>query len=160
MNFKKISNGIRLTITILLVLASLVFAGIKLMRIQVVDSQEYLETYDNYQTVEQPITAFRGEIVDVNGKNIVSNKLGFDVIVDKSMFPSDLKEGNNILKQTVELANEYNSTWEDTLPITMTQPYEFTTQSETELKSLRSIHQWHWRRILILFLRMQQAVIS
>ena len=138
MNFKKISNGIRLTITILLVLASLVFAGIKLMRIQVVDSQEYLETYDNYQTVEQPITAFRGEIVDVNGKNIVSNKLGFDVIVDKSMFPSDLKEGNNILIQTVELANEYNSTWEDTLPITMTQPYEFTTQSETELKSLRS----------------------
>lgn len=135
MNLKKISNGIRLTLTILIVVASLVFAGIKLMKIQLVDSETYLTSYNSYQTVEQTLTSFRGEIVDINGENIVSNKLGFDVIVDKSTFPSDLSQGNDILLQTVELVKQYGSNWEDTLPISMSEPYTFT--DETSLDTLR-----------------------
>ncbi len=132
MNLKKVSNGIRLAITILLVLSALVFAGIKLMTIQVVDSETYVKNGTSYQTVEQSITSFRGEIVDVNGKKIVSNKLGFDVIVDKSNFPSDLQEGNEILLQTFELLEQYGSNWDDTLPITLSEPYTFTDDSNLD----------------------------
>lgn len=136
MNLKKISNGIRLTVTILLVLTAVTFAGIKLMTIQIVDSEDYVESVETYQTVEQSIASFRGEIVDANGKNIVSNKLGFDIIVDKSKFPSDLTEGNEVLLETYRLAQEYGSNWEDTLPITMSEPYTFT--DDSDLDTLRS----------------------
>lgn len=135
MNLKKISNGIRLTIAILLILASIIFAGVKLMKIQIVESDSYVDNFNSYQTVEQSITSFRGEIVDINGKNIVSNKLGFDIIVDKSKFPSDLTESNDILIRVCELLEEYGSNWEDTLPITMSEPYAFT--SESNLDTLR-----------------------
>lgn len=135
MNLKKLSNGIRLTISILLILASIIFAGVKLMKIQIVESDSYVDNFNSYQTVEQSITSFRGEIVDVNGKNIVSNKLGFDVIVDKSKFPLNLVESNDILVKVCELVEQYGSNWEDTLPITMSEPYTFT--SESNLDTLR-----------------------
>lgn len=138
MNLKKISNGFKLILTILIVLASVIFAGIKLMQIQVVDSQTYVDTSQKYQTVEQVVPSFRGEIVDCNGKNIVSNKLGFNVLVDMSTFPDNLVEGNKILLQTVEILEKYGSNWEDNMPITMTEPYQFIEDGAYTTDSLKS----------------------
>lgn len=138
MNLKKLSNGIKFTITILIVLTSLAFASIKLMNIQIVDSETYVNTVENYQTVEQPIPSFRGEIVDAKGKNIVSNKLGFDVVVDKSEFTNDLSTGNDILIQTVRALKDYDYKWTDKLPITMTEPYTYIDDSDYTPESLRN----------------------
>lgn len=138
MNLKKISNGFKLILTILIVLASVIFAGIKLMQIQVVDSQTYVDTSQKYQTVEQVVPSFRGEIVDCNGKNIVSNKLGFNVLVDMSTFPDNLVDGNKILLQTVEILGKYGSNWEDNMPITMTEPYQFIEDGAYTTDSLKS----------------------
>lgn len=137
MNLKKISNVLKLVFTILIVLASMMFAGIKLMQIQLVDSQTYVDTSQKYQTVEQVIPSFRGEIVDCNGKNIVSNKLGFNVLVDMSTFPSDLVEGNKILLKTAEILEQYGSNWEDNMPITMEEPYQYIEDGVYTTDSLR-----------------------
>ncbi len=138
MNLNKIANGFKLVLTILIVLASVGFAGIKLMQIQVVDSQTYVDTSQKYQTVEQVIPSFRGEIVDCNGESIVSNKLGFNVLVDMSAFPDDLQEGNEILLRTAEILEQYGSEWEDKMPITMSEPYEFIEDGVYTTDSLKS----------------------
>lgn len=138
MNLKKISNVLKLVFTILIVLTSVVFAGIKLMQIQVVDSQTYVDTSQKYQTVKQVIPSFRGEIVDCNGKNIVSNKLGFNVLVDMSTFPDNLADGNAILLKTAEILEQYGSNWEDNMPITMNEPYELIEDGVYTTDSLKS----------------------
>lgn len=138
MNLKKISNVLKLVFTILVVLTSVAFASIKLMQIQLVDSQTYVDTSQKYQTVEQVIPSFRGEIVDANGKNIVSNKLGFNVLVDMSTFPSDLLQGNEILLEVVEILEQYGSTWEDNMPITMEEPYQYIEDGAYTPDSLKS----------------------
>ena len=110
---------------------------IDLMKIQIVDGAEYLEKTLTTRMATQVISSPRGEIVDRDGDEIVSNKTGFHVVVEKAFFPSDDKEINRVINGIAKILSEDGVAWIDTLPITAEQPYEYLEARDTDVVKLK-----------------------
>lgn len=95
----------------------------QLVNFQLVNGKEYLEQAENTQTYQFTIGAARGDIVDRYGRSIASNRTGYKVELSKGMMTGDL---NETLKELVEILQTTGESWNDSLPITMTHPFEFT----------------------------------
>lgn len=111
--------------------------AVDLMKIQVVDGAEYLEKAKTTRQASQIITSPRGEIVDVNGGEIVSNKTGFNVVIEKAFFPSDSAEINRIILGIANILREDGVAWIDTLPITRERPYSYLEARDSDAIKLR-----------------------
>lgn len=111
--------------------------AVDLMKIQVVDGAEYLEKAKTTRQASQIITSPRGEIVDVNGNEIVSNKTGFNVVIEKAFFPSDNAEINRVILGIANILKEDGVAWIDTLPITQDQPYGYLEARDSDAIKLR-----------------------
>lgn len=110
---------------------------IDLMKIQIVDGAEYLEKTLTTRMATQVISSPRGEIVDRDGDEIVSNKTGFNVVVEKAFFPSGDKEINRVINGIAKILSEDGVAWIDTLPITAEQPYEYLEARDTDVVKLK-----------------------
>ncbi|MDE6596550.1 MAG: hypothetical protein K2K44_11165, partial [Oscillospiraceae bacterium] len=108
-----------------------------LMKIQIVDGAEYLEKTLTTRMATQVISSPRGEIVDRDGDEIVSNKTGFNVVVEKAFFPSDDQEINRIINGIARILDRDGVAWIDTLPITAEQPYEYLEARDTDVVKLK-----------------------
>lgn len=64
----------------------------------------------------ETVTAFRGIITDRNGKVLVSNRLAYTLVFDRSGFDDDAALNAAILR-LVQLCEETGTGWNDTLPI-------------------------------------------
>ena len=135
---RQISEFIRSTFLILLVLAAGGLAVYRLMMLQIVAADEKEVVVTNTNVYTQVMQATRGEIVDCNGDPIVSNKIGYNLIVEKAYFPYDAAEGNDILLQTIRMLGKAGYTWNDSLPISPEAPYSFTITDETALTALKT----------------------
>ena len=122
---KKLFNIIRLIIALALLVTLTVFAGIRLMKIQVVDGEKYLSMAKRSTTATQNILAVRGEIVDANGLPLVQNRVSYNLIIEHSFFPSSKELQNEVIIKLIRLLEKDGLTWLDTTPITFTEPYEF-----------------------------------
>lgn len=111
---------------------------IDLMKIQIVDGEEYLEKTLTTRMATQIITSPRGEIVDRDGDEIVSNKTGFNVVVEKAFFPKDDSEINRIINGIAKILDKDGVAWIDTLPITAEQPYEYLEARDTDVVKLKN----------------------
>lgn len=134
---KNIADKIRSAFLFVLILAAMSYSCIELMKIQIVDGDKYVEMAHSTTLGTQVVNSPRGEIVDINGKAIVSNKVGFNVIVEKAFFPSDDQEMNRIILEAAMLLQECDTEWIDTLPISMTKPYKFLDSRDSDIKKLR-----------------------
>ncbi len=134
---KNIAEKFRAVFFFGLILAAMAYGCVELMKIQIVDGDKYVEMAHSTTLGTQVINSPRGEIVDIDGNAIVSNKVGFNVIVEKAFFPSDNKEMNRIILETAELLKESNTDWIDTLPISKAKPYEFLDSRDSDIKKLR-----------------------
>lgn len=137
MNFALIAKKIRTIILIALVLLAMSMCAVALMKMQIVDGEKYLEQAKSTRTVTQDISAPRGEIVDAAGKAVVSNKVGFNVILEKAFLSSDTQEINRIILRIAEILEEDGVDWNDTLPISQTSPYSFLEMRESDIAKLR-----------------------
>ncbi|MDE5742575.1 MAG: hypothetical protein K2H90_09025, partial [Oscillospiraceae bacterium] len=93
---RKFLDRLRAVFFFLILLGMMSLCVIDLMKIQIVDGAEYLEKTLTTRMATQVISSPRGEIVDRDGDEIVSNKTGFNVVVEKAFFPSDDKEINRV----------------------------------------------------------------
>lgn len=132
-----IAEKIRALFLVGVTLAAMAFGTIALMKIQVVDGSEYLEKAKSTSMAQQDIQAPRGEIVDAAGKEVVSNKVGYNVILEKAFLPSDKQEINRIVLKIAEILEEDGVEWIDTLPITKEKPYEFLDSRDGDIAKLR-----------------------
>ncbi|MBR3679866.1 MAG: hypothetical protein IKL87_06655 [Oscillospiraceae bacterium] len=135
---RQLSEFVRNTFLILLVLTAGALAVYRLMMLQIVASDEETPAVTNVSVYSQVMPATRGEIVDCTGKPIVSNKIGYNLIIEKAYFPYDHAEGNDILLSIVRILEEEGYDWNDSLPISKVQPYTFTTTDEKVLEKLKS----------------------
>lgn len=133
----KILEKIRALFFFVIVLVTLAACAVDLMKIQVVDGESYSEKAKSTSSAKQMVTAPRGEIIDASGKEIVSNKVGFNVIIEKAFFPSDKQEMNRIILEIAHILDEDDVEWIDTLPITMEEPYEFLPDRDGDIAKLR-----------------------
>jgi penicillin-binding protein 2 len=134
---KKISEIVRTFLFIALTLMLFALGVLRLMKIQVVDGAAYADEALLTRTAEQVINSPRGEITDFYGRRIVSNKVGYNVIVEKAFFPSDNPAQNKIINETALILTSFGAPFIDSLPITKTRPYEFLPDRESDIAKLR-----------------------
>lgn len=120
------------------VIAAAAGAGIKLMKIQIVDHNTYTEDKPYVYTEEQTIHATRGEIKDVKGVPIVENKLGFNVVIQKASFPEDNEKANEVILRIAEFLRSEGYKYYDSLPVSSEAPFSYTTDDDDELSYLKS----------------------
>lgn len=134
-----IAQRVRAVLLVLLVIASLILGGLRLMKIQIVNGTSYLEKETRTSVYTQTVSAARGEIVDSKGNPIVQNKIGYNVIVEKAFFPTDTKAANACLLRVAKLLLEDDILWNDTLPISLSTPYTFDADREDDIEKLKTL---------------------
>ncbi|MDE5754061.1 MAG: hypothetical protein K2H89_05920 [Oscillospiraceae bacterium] len=122
---RNISDYVKILLSVLLVLACTCFCAFRLMKIQVVESQNYQKDISTQSSYTQKIPATRGEIIDASGDVLVGNHVTYAVMIDEANFPSDYQKANEILLRLVQILSEAEMEWADTLPISMNAPYRF-----------------------------------
>ena len=80
----------------------------------------------------ETVTASRGIITDRNGKVLVSNRLAYTLVLDKSGFGKDQAALNDAILRLIQLCQEQDVLWNDTLPMTTGASPRLTTASRSE----------------------------
>ena len=99
---------------------------------QVVHGSENRARSITSNTASETVTASRGIITDRNGKVLVSNRLAYTLVVDKSSFGKDEAALNDAIWQLIQLCQEQGFTWNDTLPMTTGSSPQLTSKSLTK----------------------------
>lgn len=126
-------------ILVIIVLVAMALGGLRLMKIQIVDGTDYLNQTKTPYISKQVINATRGEIVDINSKSIVENKVAFCVIIENAFFPPDNTKANEILNKTVKILKEYNYDYIESIPISFEKPYTFKENREDDIDKLKAL---------------------
>ena len=135
---RQISEFLRSSFLVLLVLAAAGLGIYRLAKLQIVAAEEEKQQGRiSEQVYTQVIPATRGEIVDCNGEPIVSNKIGYSLILEKAYFPDDNAEGNAVIMGCVKLLKEAGYEWNDTMPITDRFPYIFVNDRENDIAEMK-----------------------
>lgn len=125
-------NRLYVMIVISAILACIL--AVQSVNTQLVKGSYYRQIADNrmYNTTE--IKAPRGEIVDRYGKTLVSNKAAYSIIINYKS--KTKKELNNTLVSLLKICDENGYVYEDGMPISKSEPYEYTFEEEKETKQL------------------------
>ena len=125
----------------ILVVAVMLGCTLRLARYQIVDGATYRTQAKKVTLQSVSVTAPRGEILDRYGRVIATSKIGYEVYLQSSIFPSDKKAAqvNGILRSLCDVLQEKGESWNDTLPISKTAPYAFTAGSDAQIKKLRTL---------------------
>lgn len=120
------------------VLVVLIFLGftIRLFDWQIVNGQQYKvlsAQADEYIEISE---ATRGEILDVNGNELVINQTSYNVVINKIYIKDN--ETNAIISALLDLAAVSDMTWTDVLPIVIADSVAtFESNSENELAYIK-----------------------
>lgn len=123
----------------LAILAVFVF---RLIDLQLIRGDEYLEKANSTTNYAFAITAARGEIVDCYGRSLATNSTGYSVIINKLMLgKGDL---NSLLHELVEILAKNGEVWNDTMLVSAPDEgghYHFTAleDSERDQKNLQTL---------------------
>lgn len=132
----------RRIISVVALLAFLVFFAFDLVKIQIIDGEKYDAASSSVSASTAPISAARGEIVDEQGKPLVYNDQGYSVIFDAAYFPSsnDNARRNEIIHSLIQLFEGNSLEWTDNLPLIFDEngAIAFKADSEKEIKEMKS----------------------
>ncbi|MCH5323623.1 MAG: hypothetical protein J1E39_00275 [Eubacterium sp.] len=120
----KVRKSIRTIVFVLMVVILSFACTLELLQIQIVDGEYYLSQTTGTYVAEQTIQAARGQIMTKDGVILNTNKLVYKVIIQKSFVESGTE--NEIISKTLKILIKNNEEWIDTIPISKTEPYEFT----------------------------------
>ncbi len=136
---RQISEFLRSSFLVLLVCASASLAIYRLVKLQIVAAEEEAHPQIVESVYTQVIPAVRGEIVDCNSEPIVSNKIGYSLIIEKAYFPDDHAEGNAVIIRVLKLLKDAGYEWNDTLPISKSKPYFFEKNRENDIAQMKKM---------------------
>ena len=126
MNNKQFTRRVGVVLVVLALL--LTFLCSNLYTIQYTNGQDYAEQSVAKVAETETVAASRGNILDRNGKVLVSNKISYQVTLDYTLMGEE-EERCATLLSLINTAREQNVTWSDTLPITTQPPFEYTTEN-------------------------------
>ena len=101
----------------------------KLFDLQLVKGDQYVTVANERLTTNIIAKAPRGEILDRYGTRLVSNKVGYSVVMQKTDLKDD--ELNGIIKKLIDVLYANNCEYFDNLPISFA-PYMFEFEDENE----------------------------
>lgn len=98
--------------------------GLRLFQFQVISASKYSTEAANYRTRTVVLKAARGEIVDCYGRPIATNRSGYDIVFNRAyMTPDNM---NATIYRLIRIFSENGCEWNDSVPLTAAEPYEFT----------------------------------
>ncbi|MCI7158277.1 MAG: hypothetical protein MR999_02470, partial [Flintibacter sp.] len=106
----------------------LTFLCSNLYTIQYTNGAEYAEQSVSQVSETGTVAASRGNILDRNGKVLVSNQVSYNVTLDLNLLGNEEKNRCDTILALTQTATEQGVTWTDTLPITTQPPFEYTTE--------------------------------
>ncbi len=115
MNKEKKSSNIRIIICAVIVV--LIFAGfsLRLFNWQILNEDTYKEISAQSTSYTEVSDATRGEILDVNGKELAVNKTAYNIVLNKIYVVED--STNDIINTLLDLCEICDIKWIDVLPI-------------------------------------------
>ena len=126
----KESQHFRLYVLAAMVLAvMLLYVGV-LYDVQVIHHEEYLASSVRSIARVETVTAARGVITDRNGRTMVSNSSAYNLTFDKSLLKAG-EDANAAILRLLELCEDWNVEWTDTLPMSRRAPYGYQFSSAT-----------------------------
>ncbi|MBQ7119403.1 MAG: hypothetical protein IJO09_04235 [Oscillospiraceae bacterium] len=124
----------------------IVFLG-RLYFLQIVSGTEYVEVSTRRVSKTITIPAPRGEICDRFGRPLVTNRMSFSVVFDKTNWDSDKAE--EVISTLINLFDASAEEYVDTLPITTTEPFSYTYNTgigtKDESAVVRFLREREWR---------------
>ncbi len=131
----KVSYIIRVIVLLLIIAALAFFCILRLMKLQLVDGADYLAQTEKKYVAEQVIKATRGQIVDINGNVMTSNRIVYDVIIQKAFFKPETQQ--QVIERCIDIFKDNGEEWIDEVPISMTEPFVFENVSENTLDKFK-----------------------
>ena len=126
MDVKQFHTRARVIICALLAVV-MVFGGL-LYNLQVVNGAYYLENSSRSIVNTETVQAARGDILDRYGRVLVTNRASYQVTLDSKLM-GDIQGRNSTVLKLLEVCRAQGVTWTDTLPVTASAPFVFTTDS-------------------------------
>lgn len=120
-------------LSILLILVVLLYTA-RIYFIQVITADEYKSLARGASVRTAVLKAPRGEILDCYGRRIAVNRDGYNIVFNKAYIKDNL---NDVILKLTQLLGENSLTWNDSLPLTKTEPIGFAAEKESDLKTLR-----------------------
>lgn len=114
-------------IVLLLMLGAIVF---RLYNMQIINGEGYKDLSSQRTSANITEKAPRGEIIDRNGKVLVTNRKGYSIKLQKTSITDE--EFNAMLLKLFEIFDEEQYAVTDTLPITLIEPFEYTFKDDEE----------------------------
>lgn len=107
---------------------------VALYKLQIIEGEKYYEESRNNMVTTSTVTAARGNILDRNGRTLVTNKSCYDLTINTDeLFPSDNSvDSNAVILKLVNMIRDYGDDYIDDLPITKSPPFEFENVSEQD----------------------------
>ncbi len=131
----------RITSIIVFLAFFALFSG-DLIRLQIINGEDYKALSNAVSDRTVSIPAARGEIVDSNGIALVENDQGYSLIFDGAYFPSasEQEQRNEIIKSLISLLEASGEEWNDTLPLTFDSNGNvvFCEDREADIKKIKS----------------------
>lgn len=131
----KISGFIRSAVLAAIVIVASFVCGLKLLQIQIADGEMYLALTKSTYTAQQDIEAARGLIADCNGDIINTNKISYSVDLQRSSLAVGTE--NDVIYRVLTILIENGEEWNESLPISKTEPYKFLPDSDAQIDTLR-----------------------
>ena len=80
---RRVSEYVKMSLAVLMVLATTIFCAMRLLKVQVVESESYNRKEAVINQYTQKIESTRGEIVDAQGTTIISNHVSYAAAIDE-----------------------------------------------------------------------------
>ncbi|MGN1080647.1 MAG: penicillin-binding transpeptidase domain-containing protein [Acutalibacteraceae bacterium] len=119
----------RITVLCIMLVVSMVFFSASVANLHLYSS-DYKSAANSTNTRTLTVSASRGQIVDRYGRPLAYNTDGYSVVFDRAYLPSASLNGYII--KLMEILTQNGESWIDMLPITMEEPYEFTSEEDSE----------------------------
>ncbi len=125
----KNDNRYRIRLLVLFLVIVLIVILARLFNMQVINSEEYVEQSKKRISATMTQKAPRGEIMDRNGEVLVSNREGYQVLLQKVICTNS--ELNDKMLKIVNVFEKYNNAYIDGLPVSQ-YPFEYTFENDEE----------------------------
>ncbi len=108
--------------------------------LQIIHGSEYRLNATKRIAQVETVEAVRGEIVDRNGRVLVTNRSTYQVTLSESAMGEEAERNANLL-ELLELCRSQGITWTDTFPVSQTAPYvfNFDQSTNTDKKAFASL---------------------
>ena len=133
----------RVVMLIALCVVMCISAALRTFQYQIVDGETYLAAAQRGTTTTIEIPAARGEIVDRNGVPLAQNQAAFNVAFNflsmerKSRLVLDNDKTNALIYKLIRTFEAMGEEWIDDLPVSLTAPYSYAEDSDTEISRLK-----------------------